>query len=212
MSVRLMDTQYQEEVLDKTISKNFKELIYINMINEWYILPRVFSEKHKSQLALSHLCLDFEEGWDLIQMVKKYGELKDLPKIKDEILYMNLICRERIPHSSMGILECKKILEQRSLISHVLTSRMTEIIQQKAQSLVAHGIGHDDHRKTNIFNETHHNAVKYCEIERKFEVYNTIFNISKHLDQAALSESFSTQNDEFLYLKEKLKLWAIDPS
>ena len=37
-------------------------------------------------------------------------------------------------------------------------------------------------KKANIFNETYHNAIKYCETERKFDVYNTIFNISKQIE------------------------------
>ena len=107
----------------------------------------------------------------------------------------------------MGILACKKIFEQRSLISHVLNTRMEELLGSK-QSVLS--IKVDDMKKANIFNETYHNAIRYCEVERKFGVYSTIFNISKQIETVPLSSAFASQNDEFLYVKEKLKLWAVD--
>jgi vacuolar-type H+-ATPase catalytic subunit A/Vma1 len=89
----------------------------------------------------------------------------------------------------MGILDCKKIFEQRSLISHVLNNRMAELVSMKSSVL---GIKPEDMKKANIFNETYHNAIKYCETERKFGVFNTIFNIAKQIDQENLSEAFSS--------------------
>ena len=66
-------------------------------------------------------------------------------------------------------------------------------------------------KKANIFNETYHNAIKYCSIERKYGIFNTIFNIEREIEKNNLSEAFASQNDEFIYLKEKLKLWSLNP-
>jgi len=71
-----------------------------------------------------------------------------------------------------------------------MNSRIAEVISKRIGVLP--NIGHEDLSKTNIFNETHHNAVRYCEIERKFDVYNSIFNISKIVDRMQLSEFFSS--------------------
>lgn len=91
MSIRLIDPQCKDEIIAKEVTKKLKELLYITLINKCYILPNVFSEKHKALLAISNYGLEFEEGWDLIQYTRKHGEAKEMPKIKDEILYLNLV-------------------------------------------------------------------------------------------------------------------------
>lgn len=69
----------------------------------------------------------------------------------------------------------------------------------------------DQIKHAQIFNETYHNAIKYCSIERKFGVYSTIFNIEKVIKDVPIKEAFASQNDEFLFLKEILKVWQVNP-
>lgn len=110
----------------------------------------------------------------------------------------------------MGVLYCKKVFEQRSLISHILSQKMEELLDERAGLLT---LGKSDIKHARIFNETYHNAIKYCSIERKFGIYSTIFNIQKQiegdLENEPLQEAFASQNDEFLYLKEILKVWQL---
>jgi len=107
----------------------------------------------------------------------------------------------------MGLSECKKIIEQRNLISHVLHSRMEELVNEKRTTISINGPA-----GCNIFNETYHNAIKYCEIERKFGLYNTIIALKKQLgsDFEQLNKILASQTDEHLFLKEEIKLWAVD--
>lgn len=135
MSIWLIDPQWKNEVLPKQFTKELKQLLYVSLINKCHILPRPFSELHKHLLQVTNFCLEFEEGWDLVQYTRKHKDAKEVPKIKEEIRYLALVNRERIPHFSMGLAQCKKTFEQRNIISHVLNNRMEELVKDKMTML-----------------------------------------------------------------------------
>lgn len=105
----------------------------------------------------------------------------------------------------MGIASCKRILEQRNLISHVLNSRMEGLVHEKRTTFTI-----SEPSKCNIFNETYHNAIKYCEIEREYGVYNTLLTMKKTVDISTLSTLLASQTDEYLFLKQEINLWTVD--
>ena len=50
----------------------------------------------------------------------------------------------------------------------------------------------------------------YCKIERSYGLYNSIFRIEPEMNRLIEEKAIATQNDEYLYYHELLKLWAID--
>jgi hypothetical protein len=209
---RLMVEKDRTELTENRQVKQTKEPIYLMLIKGWYYVPEVFSQMHINHLSVSHFCIEFEEAFDIIldnYQNKKLAEPKNIGKLKDDITYINLICRQRIPDPSEGILNCKRIFQQRSIISNVLYQRIDYLMDQKTGVNLSSNV--TEERSLSIFNETNHNAIMYCKVERQYDLYNSLINLrKKELDRVCDEKILSTQTDEYYYYHELLKLWEYD--
>jgi hypothetical protein len=204
---------------DNEAVRKFKEKICLMLMKDWFYLPRVFGENHIHQIALSHFWAEFEEGFDILQELRtKRVQNPNYPahllKLKEDVTFINMIRRQRLPNEADGLVNCKKIMEQRSVLSHILHSKIKNFIDSLAASpnplthFINSNIG--DENRYNIFNETLHDAVMYAKIERSYGIYNSIQNICPIIDEKIKQNSIPTQTDEFYYYHEKIKFWTAD--
>lgn len=198
--------------------KNFKEKMWLLLMKDWFFLPKVFTENHIYQIAMSHFWNEFEEGFDILQELRTRKNIEQnkfpphLLKLKEDIYFINMIRRQRLPNEADGLVNCKKIMEQRSMMSHLLFGRVRQSIDSLAQypnisSLVGNP---NDNSRYNIFNEMVHDALMYAKIERSFGVYNTIQIIAPKIDKMIDEKLIATQTDEFYYYHELVKFWAVN--
>lgn len=204
--------QFENEAVRK-----FKEKICLLLMKEWFYLPKVFSENHIHQIAMSHFWAEFEEGFDILQELRS-KKPQDRAysthplKLKEDITFINLIRRQRLPNEADGLVNCKKIMEQRSLMSHILHSKIRQFIDGMASlNPTTSVVGNvNDQNRFNIFNETLHDAVMYCKIERSYSTYNSILTIKSNVEELIDQGMVATKTDEFYFYHELVKLWSVD--
>jgi hypothetical protein len=205
------------EPFDGAPIKQFKEKMWLLLMKDWFFLPKVFSENHIHQIAMSHFWNEFEEGFDVLQELRartKTSEQQKFPhllKLKEDLYFINMIRRQRLPNEADGLVNCKKIMEQRSMMSHILHGRVRQFIDSFAGSAnMANVVGNpNDNSRYNIFNETVHDALMYAKIERSFGMYNTIQTLAPRIDKLIDEKMVSTQTDEFYYYHELIKFWSV---
>ena len=195
------------EAVDVKVSRTFKEAIYLLLIRDWVSLPRVFSEGHIYHASIAHFWVEFEEMFDILQELrtKKPGDPRNAPyigKFKDDITFMSMICRQRVPNPAEGLFNAKKLLGQRNYLSYLQQIRMRDLLDPVRQ--------YENPKRFNVFNESVHNAVMYAKVERYFGIYSSIQAFTPSLDQLLDEEAFNTQTDEFYYYNELIKFWAVD--
>lgn len=203
------------EPFDGAPIKQFKEKMWLLLMKDWFFLPKVFSENHIYQIAMSHFWNEFEEGFDILQELRarKNNEQQRFPhllKLKEDVFFINMIRRQRLPNEADGLVNCKKIMEQRSMMSHILYGRTRQFIDTFSNvPNMASVVGNpNDNSRYNVFNETVHDALMYAKIERSFGVYNTIQVIAPRIDKMIDEKMISTQTDEFYYYHELIKFWS----
>jgi hypothetical protein len=196
------------EAIDQKIAKAYKESIYLMLIRDWVSLPRVFSEGHIHQAWLVHFWVDFDDMLEIIQEMRsrKPGDQRNsnyIVKFREDISLMSLICRQRIPNPAEGIINAKKLLEQRSILSSLQQARMKQLMDGSSMH-------ENDNAKYNIFSETIHNAVVYAKTERSFGIYSSIIAFAPELNRMLDEKLFCSQADEYLYYEELVKFWQVD--
>lgn len=195
----------------------FKEAIYLRLMFKWFHLPKVFCESYIIQVNRACLWNEFEEGFDIILefMTQKKQQpetraLQHLSKFKDEVTQSYYyIFRQRLPNEADGLLNAKKLLEQRSLISHYLHSMLKNFLESQVRTITS-AYNFSDSKKYNIYNESVHNTIMYCKIERSFNIYNSVMNVSKDVDKMIDDGMMASQVDEYFYYYELVKLWEAD--
>ena len=213
----LSNDHLNPEPFDCTPIKHFKEKMWLLLMKDWFFLPKVFSENHIYQVAMSHFWNEFEEGFDILQELRtrKNTEPQKFPphllKLKEDIFFINMIRRQRLPNEADGLVNCKKIMEQRSLMSHILYGRVRQFIDNLSHvPNLGPVVGNpNDNSRYNVFNETVHDALMYAKIERSYGISNTIQILSPRIDKLIDEKMIATQTDEFYYYHELLKFWKV---
>ena len=216
----LMVNDSRTEPFEKKGVLTFKETIYLRLMHKWFHLPKVFCENYIVQVYQACLWNEFEEGLDIIQefMTQKKNpeqkSLQHLTKFKEEVTgSYYYIFRQRLPNEADGLVNAKRILEQRSLISYHIHNLLKNYLEnQVIRSTTAQGTLYDfsDPKKYNSYNETLFNSVMYCRLERNYGIYNSILNVAKEADKMIGEKQVASQVDEYYYYYELIKYWEAD--
>lgn len=215
--LKIQNQNSEANPVSSKVEKSIKEITYCLLMKDWFSLPKVFSENQIYQIVtMAQMVIEFEEGFDLIQSFKpkKHSEqnkyIQFVPKLKDELTSTNQFRRQRIPNEADGILNTRRILEQRTITSHILNGKMKYHIEEMNKATSSNTFMDD--KKSNIFNETHHYAIMYCKTERQFGIYSSIQKISEQMNHSIDSKMLATEAEEFYYYHELLKMWDADDS